>query len=78
MFTVSSKSRSQGPTRSLRRVIGPISGIALMLMLSGGVSARQLPVDYPEIRVVDQRSFERMILMLKLNTDAGHKVLVYG
>lgn len=78
MFIVSSKSRCQGSTRSLRRVIGPVSGIALVLMLSGGVSARELPVDCPEIRVVDQRSYERMILMLKLKTNAGRQVLVYG
>jgi hypothetical protein len=77
MFTVSSKNQRQGHIRQLRRVIGPVSGIALVLMLSGGVNARQLRLDSPETRATYQRN-ERMILMLKLNTDAGRQVLVYG
>ena len=79
MFTVSSKRRHQGSARRLRKVVGPVSGIALVLMLSGGVSARQLPVDSPDTRVVvQQRSNGHMLLMLKLKTDAGRQVLVYG
>lgn len=78
MFTVFSKSHGRGSIRSLRRVIGPVSGIALVLMLSGGVSAQALRLDSPETRAVVQRSNDRMILMLKLKTDAGQRVLVYG
>ena len=77
MFTLSSKDQRQGSIRQLRRVIGPVSAIALVLMLSGGVNARQLRLDQPEMRATYQRN-ERMILMLKLKTDAGRQVLVYG
>jgi len=78
MFTVRSKRQRRGSTRSLRRAIGPVSGIALVLMLSGGVNARQLRLDSPETRVIYQRNEDRTILMLKLKTDAGRQVLVYG
>jgi hypothetical protein len=78
MFTVRSKGQRQGPTRPLRRVIGPVSAIALVLMLSGGVNARQLRIDSPETRATYQRNYDHMILMLKLRTDAGRQVLVYG
>jgi hypothetical protein len=77
MFTVSSKSQRQGSSRQLRRVIGPVSAIALVMMLSGGVNARQLRIDSPETRAIYQRN-DHMILMLKLKTDWGRQVLVYG
>ena len=77
MFTVSSKGQRQGSIRQLRRVVGVVSAFALVLMLSGGVSASQLRLDSPETRAIYQRN-DRMILMLKLNTDAGRQVLVYG
>jgi hypothetical protein len=77
MFIVSSKSQRPGSTRSLRRVIGPVISIALVMMLSGGVNARQLRIDSPETRAMYQRN-DRMILMLKLNTDFGRQVLIYG
>jgi hypothetical protein len=77
LFTVSSKDQRQGSIRSLRRVIGPVSGVVLVLMLSGGVNARQLRIESPETRAIYQRD-DRMILMLKLNTDAGRQVLIYG
>lgn len=75
MFT--SKSQRDGSTRSLRRVIGPVSGIVLVLMLTGGVNGRQLPVDDPGTRVVHPGT-DRMIYMLKLKTVEGQRVLVYG
>jgi len=78
MLTVSSKSQRHGSTRSLRRIIGPVSGIALALMLNAGVSARELRLDSPETQAVVQRSHDRMILMLKLRTVEGRRVLVYG
>ena len=78
MFTVSAKGQRHGSTRSLRRVIGPVSGVAVVLMLSGGVSARELRLDSPETRSVVQRSNDRMILMLKLETHEGRRILVYG
>ena len=77
MFTVSSKSQRQGSGRQLRRVVGLVSAIALVLTLSGGVNARQLRVDSPETRATYQRN-DHMILMLKLKTDWGRQVLVYG
>ena len=77
MLTVSSKSQRQGHIRQLRRVIGPVSAIALVLMLSGGVNARQLRIDRPETRATYQRN-DHMIMMLKLRTDAGRQVLIYG
>jgi hypothetical protein len=77
MFTASSKSQRQGSIRQMRRGIGLVSGIALVLMLSGGVNARQLRIESPETRATYQRN-DRMILMLKLKTDAGRQVLVYG
>jgi hypothetical protein len=78
MFTVSSKDRRNGSTHSLRRVIGPVSGIALVLMLSGGVNARQMRLDSPDTRATYQANHDHMILMLKLRTDAGRQVLIYG
>ena len=78
MFTVSSTSQRHESNRSLRRVMGPVSGVVLVLMLSGGVSARELRLDSPETRAAAQRSSDRMTLMLKLKTVEGHRVLVYG
>jgi hypothetical protein len=78
MSRVSSKDRREGSIHQLRRVVGLVSAIALVLMLSGGVNARQLRLDSPEARVTHQRNLEHMILMLKLRTDAGRQVLIYG
>jgi len=78
MFTVFSKVHRHGSTHAVRRVIGPVSGIALVLMLSGGVSARPLPVDSTETRSVVQGIDHHMLLMLKLRTHNGLQVLVYG
>jgi len=78
MFTVSSKSQRRGYGRQIRRVVGLVSAIALVLMLSGGVNARQLRIDSPETRAIYQRNIDHMILMLKLKTDAGRQVLIYG
>ena len=78
MFTVSSKDQRQGSIRQLRRVVGPVSAIALVLMLSGGVNARQLRLDSPQARATYQPNHDHMILMLKLRTHAGRQVLIYG
>ena len=78
MFKVSSKVHRHGSTHAVRRVIGPVSGVALVLMLSGGVSARPLPVDSSETRANVQRIDHHMLLMLKLRTNKGLEVLVYG
>ena len=77
MFTASPKSQRQGYSRRLRRVVGLVSAIALVLTISGGVNARQLRIDQPETRATYQRN-DHMILMLKLKTDWGRQVLVYG
>ena len=76
MFTVSSKGQRRGSTRQLRRVVGVVSAFALVLMLSGGVNARQLRLDSSEMRATYERN-DHMILMLKLKTDWGRQVLVY-
>ena len=78
MLTVSSKGHRHGSTRAVPRAIGLVCGIALVLMLGGGVSARQLPTDSTETRAVVQRIDHRLLLMLKLRTDKGFEVLVYG
>jgi hypothetical protein len=77
MFTVFLKGQRQGSTLRLGRVISLVSAIALVLALSGGVNARQLRVDSPEMRATYQRN-DRILLMLKLKTDAGRQVLIYG
>jgi hypothetical protein len=78
MFKASSKVHRSGSTHATRRLIGPAGGIALALMVSGGASARPLPVDSSETRAVVQRIDHHMLLMLKLRTSNGHQVLVYG
>jgi hypothetical protein len=73
--------RSASSTKSaktLHRVIGPVCGIALVLMLGGGVSARQLPTDSSETPTIVQRIDHHMLLTLKLRTNRGLEVLVYG
>jgi hypothetical protein len=70
--------RSTRSAKTLHRVTGLACGIALVLMLGGGVSAKQLPTDSSEARTVVQRIDHRMLLMLKLNTDKGFEVLVHG
>jgi len=49
-----------------------------VLMLSGGVNARQMRLDSPDTRATYQANHDHMILMLKLRTDAGRQVLIYG
>jgi hypothetical protein len=78
MLTTSSNIDRHGSTRDMRRVTGLVCGIILMLMLGGGVSARQLPTDSSETRAADQRIDYRMLLMLKLRTNKGFEVAVYG
>jgi hypothetical protein len=78
MFTLSSKVERHGSTHAVRRAIGPVSGIALVLMLTSVVSARPLPVDSSETQAVIQRIDHHMLLMLKLRTNKGLQVLVYG
>ena len=78
MLTTSSKINHHGSTRAMRRVTGLVCGIVLMLTLGGGASARQLPTDPSETRAVDQRIDYRMLFMLKLRTNKGFEVAVYG
>jgi hypothetical protein len=47
-------------------------------MLGGGVSARQLPTDSSETPTIVQRIDHHMLLTLKLRTNRGLEVLVYG
>jgi hypothetical protein len=73
--------RSRCSTRTaatLHRVTGLACGVALVLMLGGGVSARQLPTDSSETPTVVQRIDHQLLLMLKLRTHKGFEVLVYG
>ena len=73
--------RSRCSTRSaktLRRVSGLACGIALVLTLGGGASARQLPTDSSEPHTVVQWIDYHMLLMLKLRTHYGFEVLVIG
>jgi hypothetical protein len=78
MLTTSSKIDHHGSTRAVRRVTGLVCGMILMLMLGGGVSARQLSTDSSETRAVDLRIDYRMLWMLKLRTNKGFEVAVYG
>jgi hypothetical protein len=78
MLTTSSKINHHGSTRAMRRVTGLVCGIVLMLTLGGGASARQLPTDSTERRAVDQRIDYHMLFMLKLRTNKGFEVAVYG
>ena len=78
MFRNSSHLHRNGSTHAARRIVGPVGGIALVLMLSGGVSARALPADSRETRAVVQPIDHHMLLMLKLRTHNGFQVLVYG
>ena len=78
MLTTSSTIDHHGSTRAMRRVTGLVCGSILILMLACGVSARQLPTDSSETRAVDQRIDYRMLLMLKLRTNKGFEVAVYG
>jgi hypothetical protein len=73
--------RSRCSTRSaksLRRVTGLSCGIALVLMLGGGASARQLPTDPSEPHTFVQSIDYHLLLMLKLRTHNGFEVLVNG
>jgi hypothetical protein len=70
--------RSTKSAKTLHRVVGPVSGVALVLMLGGGVSARQLPTDSSETPTIVQRIDHHMLLTLKLRTNRGLEVLVYG
>jgi hypothetical protein len=78
MLTTFSRIDRHGSTRAMRRVSGLVCGIVLMLTLGGGASARQLPTDSTEMRAVDQRIDYRMLFMLKLRTNKGFEVAVYG
>jgi hypothetical protein len=78
MLTTSSKIDHHESTRAMRRVTGLVCGIVLMLMLGGGVSARQLPTDPSETRAVDQRIDYGMLFMLKLRTNKGFEIAAYG
>ena len=69
---------STGSTRTLHRVIELACGIALVLMLGGGASARQLPTDPSEPHTVVQSIDHHLLLMLKLRTHNGFEVLVNG
>jgi hypothetical protein len=73
--------RSRSSTMSaktLSRVSGLACGIALVLMLGGGASARQLPTDPSEPHRVVQSIDHHLLLMLKLRTHDGFEVLVNG
>ena len=67
-----------GRSRGTRCATGLACAIAFVLMLGGGVSARQLPTDSSETRAIDQRIDHHMLLMLKLRTNKGFEVLVSG
>jgi hypothetical protein len=73
--------RSRSSTRSaksLHRVTGLVCGIVLVMTLGGGVSASQLPTDSREAGAVVQRIDHHLLLTLKLRTNKGFEVLVYG
>jgi len=73
--------RSAGSSKSakaLHRVIGPVCGIALVLMLGGGVSARQLPTDPSETPSIVERIDHELLLTLKLRTHKGYDIFVFG
>jgi hypothetical protein len=78
MLTTSSNIHHHGSTRAMRRITGLVCGIGIVLMLGGGVSARQLPTDPSETRAIDQRIDYRMLFTLKLRTHRGSEVAVYG
>ena len=78
MLTTSSNIDRHGSIRAMRRVTGLVCGIILMLMLGGVVSARQLTTDSSETRAVDLRIDYHMLSMLKLRTNKGYEVAVYG